>query len=150
TNANIIYEGKADLASAYLASGNYFQLLGVQPLLGRLFTPEDDSDNAAPVTVISDAYWKRRFGADPNVVGKTVTAGRLPVTIIGVTPPWFTGIQNLTSSAPDLTVPLALDREIGGTRLKDGTAWWLQTFGRLRPGITLQQVRGNLDGVFQG
>jgi predicted permease len=149
-NVNIISDGNAELASAYLASGNYFEVLGVRAQLGRTFGPGDDTATAPPVAVISDVYWKRRFGADPNVSGKTVTAGRLAVTIIGVTPPAFTGIQRLMGPAPDVTIPLAMDREISGPRLQDGTNWWLQAFGRLKPGVTLQQVRGNLEGAFQG
>jgi predicted permease len=148
-NVNIIHDGAAELASAYVASGNYFELLGVPAQLGRTFGPADDDVAAPPVAVISDAYWKRRFGADLNVVGKTVTTGNVTATIIGVTPSSFTGIQTPTRPAPDVTIPLALDREIGGTRLQDGMVWWLQTFGRVRPGVTLQQVHGNLEGAFQ-
>jgi predicted permease len=150
SDANVIYEGKAEFARAYLASGNYFEVLGVHAQLGRTLSAADDSDAAPPVAVISDAYWRKRFGADPNVAGKTVTLGALTAVIVGVTPPGFTGIQNLTNPAPDLTMPLAIDREISGPRLKDGANWWLQTFGRLKPGVTAEQVRGNLEGTFQG
>ena len=146
---NVVYDGKADNASGFIVSGNYFQVLNVQPIYGRLLTPEDDNDAAPPVAVISHAYWTRRFGADPNAVGKTLAMGKLVFTIVGVTRPEFTGVQNLTNSAPDITMPLALDRELGGTRLKEATSWWLQTIGRLKPGVTAQQVRGNLDGTFQ-
>lgn len=150
TNVNVIHDGNAELASAYLASGNYFEILGVRAQLGRTFGAGDDDAAAPRVAVISDAYWRKRFGADPNAVGTTVTVGTLTATIVGVTPPEFSGIQDLTSPAPDVTMPLALDREIGGTRLQDGTNWWLQTFGRLKPGVTPEQVRGNLEGAFQG
>jgi predicted permease len=148
--ANVIYEGKAEIANGFLVSGNYFEVLNIRPMYGRLLTPDDDKDGAPPVAVISHGYWKKRFGGTPATIGKTVTMGKLVFTIVGVTPPEFTGVQNLTNPAPDLTVPLALDREISGTRLQEGTTWWLQTIGRLKPGVTAQQVRGNLEGPFQG
>jgi len=149
-DASVIYDGKAEFATAYLASGNYFEVLGIHAQLGRTLNAADDNDAAPPVAVISDAYWRKRFGADPNVPGKTVTLGALTAVIVGVTPPGFTGIQNLTNPAPDLTMPLAMDREISGPRLQDGANWWLQSFGRLKPGVIAEQVRGNLEGTFQG
>src|SRR5262249_51752391 len=148
--ANVVYGGKAEMAQALVATGNYFQVLNIQPEIGRFLTPDDDNDAAPPVAVISDAYWKKRFGGDPSAVGKTVTLGKLIVTIIGVTRPEFQGMQNLTDTTPDLTLPMALDREIGGTRLKEATTRWVQGTGRLKPGVTSQQVRGNLEGAFQG
>ncbi len=147
---NVVYGGKAEIAGGFIVTGNYFQVLEIQPQLGRLLMPGDDNDAAPPVVVISDAYWKKRFGGDASVVGTTVTMGKLIFTIVGVTRPEFRGVQNLTDPAPDLTVPMALDREIGGTRLKEATQWWLQVIGRLKPGVTAKQVRGNLEGAFQG
>src|SRR4051812_32108149 len=148
--ANVVYEGKAEISgAAFVVSGNYFQVLNIQPQLGRLLTPDDDNDAAPPVVVISDGYWKKRFGGQSSIIGKTVTMGKLIVTIVGVTRPEFRGVQTLTDLAPDLTVPLALAREISGTSWKDATNWWIQTIGRLKPGVAPQQVRGNLDGAFQ-
>jgi predicted permease len=147
---NVIFEGKAEVASSLLVSGNYFKVLDVRPQIGRLIEPADDADSASPVAVISDAYWEKRFGRDPRIVGKTVTLGKLVFTIVGVTPRSFRGIQDLTSSARDVTAPLALDRELGGTRLQEPTTWWLQMVGRLKPGAAYPQVRGNLEGTFQG
>ena len=89
-----------------------------------------------------------------------IRANNTPVTIVGVTPADFTGVQRVIADAPDLVLPLALDRVLtppgamypGGpnqSRLDQPTYWWLQVFGPLRPGVTAAQVEGNLGGVFQ-
>jgi predicted permease len=162
---NVVVNGEAELASAFVASGNYLGVLGVPALVGRTITPEDDQARAPPVAMISHGYWVRRFGTDSNVVGKVVNVNNTPVTIIGVTPSEFTGVQRLNDSAPDIQLPLSLDHQInigppGRTassgpqnapppRLSQPTYWWLQIMGRLKPGSTPQQVHGNLAGVFQ-
>jgi len=84
---NVIDNGQAELASALLATGNYFDVLGVRARLGRTFTPDDDRVDAPPVVVLSDGYWKRRFGGNPNVIGKVLTVATTRVTVIGVTGP---------------------------------------------------------------
>jgi predicted permease len=147
---NITLNGATEQSSALLASGNYFQLMQVPPFLGRLIAPDDDQPSAPPVAVLSHAVWTRRFGADPNVVGRVVTMNNVPVTIVGVTPAWFTTTQTLGNSGRDVTLPLALDPQFGGEkRLGEPTYWWLQTMGRLKPGATIEQVRANLGTVFQ-
>ena len=153
---NLNVDGQAELASAFIASGNYFHLLGVNARMGRTIVPDDDRATAAPVAVISSKYWHARFGSDPNVVGKAVKVNNVPVTIVGVLPPEFTGIQYPIAEAPDLTVPLALDSQLSppppagqAPRLSQGPYWWLQVMGRLKPGATAAQVQGNLGAVFK-
>jgi predicted permease len=157
---NVVVDGNAEIASAYLATGNYHQLLGVRTVLGRTLLPDDDQPNATPVATISAQYWSRRFGSDPSVVGKVVQANNTLVTIVGVTAPGFTGIERVLSVGPDLVLPLNLDRALtpagamysGGplqSRLDQPSNWWLQLFGPLKPGVTSAQVEGNLGGVFQ-
>jgi predicted permease len=148
---NVVVDGEADIASGFIASGNYFTVLGLQATTGRLLAEADDRPGAPPVAVISHAFWHRRFAADPNVAGRLVTVNNLPVTIVGVTPPDFHGVQRLGATAPEVTVPLVLDSQLalGQTRLSEPTFWFLQVLGRLRPGVTHEQVKGNLDGVFQ-
>jgi predicted permease len=158
---NVIDSGQAELASAFLASGSYFDVLGVRARIGRTFTPEDDKPGAPPVVVLSDGYWKRRFGGDPNVIGKVLTIAPTQVTVIGVTPPEFTGVQEVLTDARDLTFPLAMDRQFTGgptpngpsnaaqARLDQTATWWLQVMGRVKPGVTPEQVQANLDGTFQ-
>ena len=111
---NVVTGDRAELASALIASGNYFNVLDVHVLVGRTFTPDDDRADAPPVAVISNGYWKRRFGGDPGVVGRILTINNVPVTVVGVTPPSFTGVQQVLTDARDITLPLALDPRFGG------------------------------------
>ena len=160
SSLNVIVDGQAEIASAYLVTGNFYDVLGVAAMRGRTILPEDDQANAPPVATISEQFWSRRFGNDPNIVGKVIRANDTPITIVGVTPAAFTGVQEVIANAPDLVLPLALDRSLtlpvpaynGGPsemRLDQPTTWWLQVFGRLKPGVTAAQVEGNLGGVFQ-
>ena len=84
---NLVVDGQADIASAFISTGNYYQVLGINARIGRTILPEDDSPTAPPVAVISSKYWHSRFGTDPNVVGKNVRVNNVPVTIVGVLPP---------------------------------------------------------------
>ena len=158
---NVVYNGQAELASAFLATGNYFDVLGVRARIGRTFTPDDDRVDATPVAVLSYGYWMRRFGGDPRVIGKVLTIAMTQVTVIGVTAPEFTGVQQVLTDARDLTFPLVMDRQYTGgptpngpqnaalARLDQTATWWLQIMGRVRPGVTPGQVQANLDATFQ-
>jgi predicted permease len=155
---NAVVDGQAEIASAFIASGNYFQTLGVGARIGRPFGPDDDTPTAAPVAVISSKYWHTRFATDPAVVGKTISINNVIVTIVGVLPPDFTGVQQPVAEPPDITLPLALDPQFdlgssgpgaGAKRLAQPTYWWLQVMGRLKPGVTAAEVRANLERVFQ-
>jgi predicted permease len=147
--------GQAELASGFLSTGNYYQMLGVNARLGRVIVPDDDRPDAPPVAVISSKYWHTRFGSDPNVVGKTIRLNNVITTIVGVLEPDFTGVQNTTDELLDVSFPLSLfpqiDPSVGPTanRLQQPTYWWLQVMGRLKPGATPEQVKGNLEAVFQ-
>src|SRR3954464_736092 len=151
---NVVVDGQAELAGAFLSTGNYYQALGVGARLGRTILPDDDRDDAPPVAVISSKYWHTRFGTDPNVIGKTVRMNNVLVTIVGVLPPEFTGVQQTIAEAPDVAIPLSLQWQLdpfttGPRRVSQPTYWWLQVMGRLKSGATAQQVEGNLGGVFQ-
>jgi predicted permease len=149
----VAVDGYAEIAESFISSGNYFRVLGVTARLGRTLLPEDDTPTAPPVAVISSKYWHTRFGTDPAIVGRSMRISDVPVTIVGVLPPDFTGIQQPTGELPDISVPLALDSQLnarpGAPRLAQPTYWWLQVMGRLKPGVTAAQVEGNLGGVFQ-
>jgi predicted permease len=154
---NVVVNGQAELATSFVSTGNYYRVLGVNASLGRVIIPEDDRPDAPPVAVISDKYWRVRFGSDPAVIGKVVSANNVSVTIVGVLPAAFTGVQQPIAEAPDISFPLALDPQLTGPppgggppRLNQPTWWWLQVMGRLEPGATAAQVAGNLGGVFQG
>ena len=151
---NVVVNGQAETASAFIASGNYYRMLGVSALRGRTILPEDDQPAAPPVAMISERYWRSRFGSSPDVVGTVVQINNVPLTIVGVLPPEFTGVQQPVSTGPEVSVPLALDGQLSvnaaeAKRLNDPTYWWLQVMGRLTPGATVEQVKANLETVFQ-
>lgn len=157
---NAVVDNQAELASAFVSSGNYYRMLGVNARLGRTIGPDDDKATAPPVVVISSKYWHSRFGTDPSVVGKTIKINGVLVTIVGVLPADFTGVQKPIDEAPEISLPIALQPQLElpirmspngafTNRLAQPTYWWLQLMGRLKPGATPAQVQGNLEGVFQ-
>ncbi|MGH9939757.1 MAG: ABC transporter permease, partial [Blastocatellia bacterium] len=147
-NANV--DGRAEVASGLVVSGGYFIGLGVQPVLGRAITAEDDRSNAPAVAVISHRYWERKFGANPAVIGKQINLNNAAFTIIGVTPREFAGVMG-SGNAPDLTIPLMMEPLVRGnnTSLNRQALWWLLMMGRLKPGATLEQARAELEPIFQ-
>jgi predicted permease len=153
---NIVVDGGADVGTLFIVSGNYYQVLGVHATRGRTLLPDDDRPDASPVAVLSDRYWRSRFGGDPNVVGKDIVINNVPVTIVGVIDPSFTGVQQVNGEPPNVTMPLAADPQVmsdtvleGVSRVRQPTYWWLQVVGRLKPGVTPAQVQASLDGPFQ-
>ncbi len=154
---NIIVDGSAEIGTLFIVSGNYYQVLGVHATRGRTLLPDDDRPDASPAAVISDRYWRSRFGGDPNTVGKRIIVNNLPVVIVGVIEPSFTGVQQVIGEPANVTLPLAVDPHVmsdtvvdGAPRVRQPTYWWLQLIGRLKSGVTPEQVQANLDGVFQG
>jgi predicted permease len=132
---------------AVLVSSNYFDLLGVKPALGRTFLPEEDgAPGAHPVVVISHRLWKNRFGSDPGLIGKTIRLNNLELTMIGVAPENFRGIFTLFGA--DLWVPQAMHRPFVGPFIlqgwEDRRALIFFSFGRLKPGVSLEQARAAL------
>ena len=109
---NAVVDDQAELATAFVSSGNYYQMLGVNARLGRTIVPDDDKATAPPVAVISSKYWHSRFGTDPAVVGKTIKINGVLVTIVGVLPPDFTGVQKPIDEAPEISVPIALQPQL--------------------------------------
>ncbi len=129
-------------------SGDYFGLLGVNAIKGRTFLPEEDENPGThPVAVISHGFWQRRFGADPAVIGQTITLNHQPLTVVGVAPPQYTGM--IRGLAIDVWVPLMMVPQLvpqyGLARLNSRGNSWLFMVGRLRPGATLEQARARFD-----
>ena len=140
---------QAEIASGQLVSGNYYTGLGVSALLGRVIYEDDDRAAANPVAVLSHPFWQRRFGGDPNVVGKTVTINGIPFTIIGVAPSEFFGTLDV-GEAPDLSLPLSTElrlRQGGVPNSKEPWNWWLRVMGRLKPGVSHGEAREDLANV---
>src|SRR6185436_20307748 len=129
---------------ATMASPNYFDVLGIKPFRGRLFTPE--APGAAPeinVAVISHSLWTKEFGSDPQAVGKTMTLNGMPFTVIGVTPEGFKGTFSL--AGPDrVWVPLAMREQLTTGQLRqlmpNRRFRWLSMVGRLKPGVSIKQA----------
>jgi putative ABC transport system permease protein len=143
----VTVDGAVERWSGQHASGNYFELLGIQAVHGRLLTPRDDSEFGrggpdGPVAVISSRLWTQRFGADPRVLGKSVQVGTQWVTIVGVTAPDFFGLQ--VGSPIDITLPMML----AGDVLRSKETWWMSVVGRVKPDATIEQARADLDTLF--
>ena len=135
-------KGKPDRVWGMVASANYFDVLGVRPLLGRGFLPaEDEKPGGAPVAVISYRLWQTRFGANSEVVGKIIELNQHLYTIVGVTPAEFQGSQ--TGVRTDIYLPLMMQAQVmpGGDLLHDHDNFWLLAFGRLKPGIQASQAQ---------
>jgi hypothetical protein len=141
-------DGGAEKASGRFVTGNYFATLGVKPLLGRTFTGEEDRvPGSDPVIVISYGYWRARFSGDASVIGRTVRLNNYPFTIIGVAPPGFFG--EVVGDRADLWVPMMMEPQVlpGRDFLATPEIATLLLIGRLRPGMTIQQARENVDAV---
>jgi predicted permease len=137
---------QAEEVRLQLVSGEYFSVLGVQAAAGRTFTRVDDGNSAVPpVAVLSFSFWKRRFAADPAVIGRNITLKNLPFTVVGVTSPGFFG--EAVGRAPDVWVPLTWQPRFDGGRslLDRSNVGWLRVMGRLRPGMTHQHAAAALD-----
>ena len=135
-------EAKQQRVSGMLASANYFDVLGVRPFLGRGFLPEEDTKpGGAPVAVIGYRFWQSHFAAKRNIVGQTIEINEHPYTIVGVTPAEFQGSQ--TGVRTDIWVPITMGAQLNplGDLLHDHHQFWLLGFGRLKPGVTLQQAQ---------
>lgn len=145
--AGISVRGSAEKRWDYEVSGNYFDMLGVQPELGRFFHESDEhGPNSAPYIVLSDAFWRNRFHADPGVLGTAVEINKHPFTIIGVAPANFPGIDLFIW--PDFWMPIVNEDQIQGYDfLRSRGNHTIGTVGLLRPGVTAQQAQDNLNVI---
>jgi predicted permease len=145
---NVDTGGEPESCMGQLVSGNYFSVLGVPAIAGRVFSADDDrTPGAHPVAVISEQYWERRFGRSPDAIGRHVRIDGTPFTIVGVTPAAFFGTD--VGAAIDLSVPVMMqpqvmpDKENWLTRPRN-TVDWLRVFGRLKPGVTVEQATAGM------
>jgi len=140
---DLVIDGRAEQVCGELASSSYFEVLGVKPAIGRMLTAGDDQLQP-PVAVIGYGYWQRRFGGDPAVLGKVVTYKRTQLAIIGVSEEGFVGI---TPGHPaDLTLPFTVQ---GPGILSNKGNWGFDIVARLKPGISTERARGQVDAIFQ-
>ena len=136
--------GESQFAQGLWVSGDFFRVLGVAPKQGRLLSSYDDRRGAPALAVLSYGFWQRRYGGDPHVVGKTVRLNRQTFQIVGVTAPWFKGL-NLDRGF-DVAIPLACEPliHIGRSDLDERATWWLTLLGRLRPDESFSQAAARM------
>jgi putative ABC transport system permease protein len=154
TGFNLAVGGQTRRAQGLWVSGDFFKVLGVQPVLGRVFTPVDDRHGCGiPGAVISYPFWQREYGGQASAVGGKVTLDGHPVDIIGITPPTFFGVE--VGRSFDVAVPLCSEPVIRGedSVFARGDGWWLAAIGRLKPGWSPDRVTVQLQatsaGIFQ-
>jgi predicted permease len=141
---------QTDNVSGDLVSGTFFDVLGVKPAAGRLFTADDDKNPGAhSVVVLGHGFWSRRFAADPGIVGQTVRVNSHPMTVVGVAAPGFHGVE--VGESVDVYVPLMMQRQIIPTwqrGIGDWRARWLIVMGRLRDGVTRDEAEAGLGVLY--
>jgi putative ABC transport system permease protein len=145
---NLTTGGEVHPADGLWVSGSFFDVLQVEPLLGRvLHEPDDHPGCGAPGAVLSYAFWQRKFGGDPNVISKTMTLEGHPFPILGVTPASFYGVD--VGHTFDIAVPLCSEPVIMGERSSYNRrdAWWLAILGRLKPGWSLHEASAQLQAI---
>lgn len=145
----VVADGGPERVTVELVSASFFDVLGVRPALGRGFVPADDVPGAEPVAVLSDGYWRRRLGGDPEVVGRSIALNGVSLRIVGVASRAFDGVD--LASHPDVRVPLALQPAVTGmaSRLENSQEYWLQIEGRLAPGASRTAVTADLTTRFR-
>src|SRR5207249_10802259 len=161
TFAALNLDDRSRLAMGEIVTGNYFQVFGVRPLLGRTILPEDDAAAAPRVVVVSHRYWTRELGSAADVVGRTVRIRGTAYAIVGVAPAGFRGMVPVLS--PELWMPASMSLDVepvgmhdtipsptGTTRLDRRADRWMFMRGRLKEGRTLEQARANLAIVMSG
>ena len=148
TGTTLSIGDRAERASGSMVSANYFDAIGVRPVLGRSFEPGEDSGrNAHPVTVISYEMWRDRFHGDPGVIGKTQVLSGLPHTIVGVAPKGFYG--TFVGYAFQFWVPASMQSQFdaGVYKLEDRGARWIEGYVRLKPGVTIEQAQAEMSAI---
>src|SRR5713101_4321775 len=149
--ASIASHGQTDRGSGELVTGNYFEVLGVRPTLGRVLSPaDDDVQGAHPVLVLSHGYWTRHFGGDAGVLNQTVLVNNTEMTIVGVAQAGFNGIQ--VGQTPDIFVPMTMKGQM--TPIRNGLDDWNDSFlavlARRKPGISMEQAQAGINVDYPG
>jgi putative ABC transport system permease protein len=140
--------GDVQFAEGIWVSGEFFNVLGVQPLLGRLFTPDDDQRGCgSPGAVLSYAFWQRRFGGETSVVGRKLMLQGHPFEIVGVTPANFFGVE--VGHRFDVAIPVCSEPILHAEnpKLDKRHYWWLATMGRLKPGWSVERANAHIAAI---
>jgi predicted permease len=142
-------QGFSERADGELVSGNYFETLGVRPVLGRLFGPQDETSGGADtVAVLSYGYWTRHFGGSPDILNKQLTVNGAVLTVVGVARQGFTGVE--IGQTPDIFIPVTMKVQMtpGWDGLDSPRDYWLAILGRLKPHSKRDQAEAALQGVY--
>jgi len=149
-SASIASHGQTDHGSGELVTGNYFDVLGVHPMLGRVLSPaDDDVQGAHPVVVLSHSYWTRHFAGDAGVLNQTILVNNTAMTIVGVAQAGFTGIQ--VGQTPDVFVPMTMKPQMTPIRngLDDWNDYFLAVLARRKPGVSVEQAQAGINVDYQ-
>ncbi len=152
-----VVDGEAIFIDGEMVTADYFPAVGVRPIAGRAIQPSDERPDAPRVGVISYRFWSRTFARDPAVLGRTMTVNGVPVTVVGIAPPSFTGLE--TGRSPDVWIQMGPQPGLtpwapyrGDERPEVVFAapdrWWLEVVARLKPGIAIEDARRELDRLF--
>ena len=136
---------QAERVSGEYVSGNYFDMLGVSAARGRTFSPEEDREpGTQPVAVVSDGFWRKRFGGDPNLIGQTITLNNTQLTVIGITPPSFNGM--VLEEPTEVWVPVLMHPQLAQSKfIENRKDSWLLLLGRIKGGVTEAEAEEGLD-----
>jgi putative ABC transport system permease protein len=148
--ASVSNRGQTDRATGEVVTGNYFDVLGVQPAIGRLFTQDDDRvPGAQPVVVLSYSYWTRHFGGDPSVLNKVLLINNVEMTIVGVSQVGFTGVQ--VGRTPDLYVPMMMTQQMAehGETLDHWDDYWMTLLARRKPRVSEKQAEAGINAAYK-
>jgi predicted permease len=139
--------GESRYAAGLWVSGDFFRVLGVPAIDGRVFTRDEDRRGTAPLAVISYSFWKRNFNGDAGAIGKTVRLNRHAFEIVGVTPPWFRGLDR--DFGFDVAIPIACEPIFhpGHSSLDERASWWLRILGRMLPEESIEQARDRMRAI---
>ncbi|MGB7624203.1 MAG: ABC transporter permease [Terriglobia bacterium] len=136
--------GDPSVVTTMVVTPELFSLLDAKPLAGRTFLSEDGQKGAAPVVIVSENLWRGRFGADPNIVGSSISLDKRPFTVVGVMPAEFS--LRLITQTQDIWIPLVQDPLFGPWMSRRGQHW-LPVIGRLKPGVSLAQAQAEMDTI---
>jgi putative ABC transport system permease protein len=147
---NLAQGGETHYAHGLYVTGDFYKVLGLQPVVGRLISASDDTPGCSQAAaVLSYSFWQRNYGGDPAAIGKQISLNGYPAEIVGVTPQKFTGVA--VGESFDVSVPVCAVPNFDGVddRIKSRRAWWLNSIGRLKPGTTLAQAAAQMNVISQ-
>jgi predicted permease len=149
-SASLASRGQTDRASGELVSGNYFEVLGVQPAVGRVFSQDDDRvPGGHPVVVLSHSYWERHFGSDPSVLNQVLLINNVEMTVVGVAQRGFFGVQ--VGKTPDFFVPLMMTPQmtLNAETIDHWNDYWIKVLARRKPGVSEKQAEAGINAAYK-